>query len=105
VVRHLPFFLRLFSFVYNLYPVGPDGLGFSESSAQRRICAARAIRKCPESYDYLLEDQVSLSTLSIAWKFITRDLLDEITVKSQRQVMTIVARFEPWIKHPDNTRP
>ncbi len=82
-----------------------DALGYAESSAQRKICAARAIRKCPEAYQYLRDDRVNLSTLSIAWKYITPNLLDEIRDKSQRQVFTIVARFEPRIKHPDNTRP
>jgi len=82
-----------------------DGLGYSESSANRRICAARAIRKCPDAYDYLRDGRVNLSTLSIAWKYVTPDLLDEIADKSQRQVFAIVARFEPRIKHRDNTRP
>ena len=82
-----------------------DGLGYSESSANRRICAARAIRKCHEAYDYLCSGRVNLSTLSIAWKYVTPDLLDEIADKSQRQVFAIVARFEPRIKHRDNTRP
>jgi hypothetical protein len=62
-----------------------DGLGYAESSAQRRICAARAIRKCPEAYDYLCGGRVNLGTLSIAWKYITPGLLDEIVDKSQRQ--------------------
>ena len=82
-----------------------DGLGYSESSANRRICAARAIRKCPEAYDYLRDGRVNLSTLSIAWKYLTPELLDEIAGKSQRQVFAIVARFEPRIKHRDNTWP
>jgi 5-methylcytosine-specific restriction endonuclease McrA len=43
--------------------------------------------------------------LSIVWKYITPALLDEIADKSQRQVFTIVSRFEPRIKHQDNTRP
>jgi hypothetical protein len=51
------------------------GLGYSESSAQRRICAA----KRPE-------------------------LLDEIRGKSYRQVQTIVSLFNPMIKHRDLTR-
>jgi hypothetical protein len=82
-----------------------DGLGYSESSAQRRICAARAIRRCPEAYDYLRDGRVNLSTLSIVWKYITRELLVEIIGKSQRQVFGIVARFEPRIQYRDDTRP
>jgi 5-methylcytosine-specific restriction endonuclease McrA len=43
--------------------------------------------------------------LSIVWKYITPALLEEIVDKSQRQVFTIVSRFDPRIKHQDNTRP
>jgi hypothetical protein len=82
-----------------------EGLGYSESSAYRRICAARAIRKCPAAYDYLDDGRVSISNLAIVWKYITLDLLDEIAGKSRRQVVTVVARFEPRIKYPDCTRP
>ncbi len=89
----------------SLFVYCTDGLGYSESSANRRICAARAIRKCPEAYDYLRDGRANLSTLSIAWKYITRELLVEIIGKSQRQVFQIVARFEPQIKYRDDTRP
>jgi len=43
-----------------------DGLGYSESSAQRRICSARAIRRCPEAYDYLKSGHVNLATLALS---------------------------------------
>lgn len=82
-----------------------EGLGYSESSANRRICAARAIRKCPEAYDYLQDGRVTLSNLAIAWRYVTPDLLGKIAGKSQRQVLSIIARFNPMIKHRDSTRP
>ncbi len=82
-----------------------DGLGYSESSAQRRICAARALRKCPEAYSDLRKNQVNLATLALAWKYLSPELLAEIRGKSYRQVQTIVSRFNPMIKHRDLTRP
>jgi hypothetical protein len=82
-----------------------EGLGFSESSANRRICAARAVRRCPVAYDCLSDGRVTLSNLAIAWKYVTPELLEEIAGKSQRRVFGIIDRFEPKIKHPDSTRP
>ncbi len=82
-----------------------DCLGYSESSAQRRICSARAIRRCPEAYDYLKSGHVNLATLALSWRFLTPGLLREIRGKSYRQVRTIVSRFNPMLKHRDITRP
>lgn len=81
------------------------GLGYSESSAQRRICAARAIRKCPEANDYFCDGRVNLCNLAISSKYISPNLLEEIAGKSRRQVLNIIARFEPKVKHTDITRP
>ncbi len=82
-----------------------DGLGYSESSAQRRICSARAIQRCPEAYDYLKSGHVNLATLALSWRFLTPGLLREIRGRSYRQVQTIVSRFNPMLKHKDLTRP
>jgi hypothetical protein len=82
-----------------------DGLGYSESSAQRRICAARAIRKCPDAYDHLLNGRVTLSTLAIAWKHVSPELLEKIIDKSQKQVFEIVSGIEPKLRHRDQIRP
>jgi hypothetical protein len=82
-----------------------DGLGYSESSANRRIYAARAIRKCPGAYDDLREGCVNLGTLALVWRHVTPELLEEIRGKSYRQVQTIASRFNPMIKHRDITRP
>jgi 5-methylcytosine-specific restriction endonuclease McrA len=81
-----------------------DGLGYSESSAQRRICAARAIRKCPDAYDYLCDGRVNLSTLAISWKHITPGLLNKISDKSQKHVFEIVSGIEPKLRHRDQIR-
>jgi 5-methylcytosine-specific restriction endonuclease McrA len=82
-----------------------DGLGYSESSANRRIYAARALRKCPGAYRYLRQGRVNLGTLALAWQHIKPELLEEIRDKSYRQVQAIVSRFNPIHKHRDITRP
>ena len=82
-----------------------DGLGYSESSANRRIYAARAIRNCPGAYDKLRKGDVNLGTLALVWRHLTPELLREISGKSYRQVQAIVSRFNPMIKHRDMTRP
>ena len=82
-----------------------EGLGYSESSANRRIYAARAIRKCPKAHEYLRDGRVNLATLALVWQYITPDLLDEIGDKSYRQVQVIASRYNPMIKHRDVTRP
>ena len=69
-----------------------DGLGYSESSANRRIYAARAIRKCPRAYDDLRNGRVNLGTLALVWRYLTPELLDEIRGKSYRQVQAIQTR-------------
>jgi 5-methylcytosine-specific restriction endonuclease McrA len=82
-----------------------ERLGYSESSANRRIYAARALRKCPGAHRYLREGRVNLGTLALAWQHITPELLEEIRDKSYRQVQAIVSRFNPMNKHRDITRP
>ena len=81
-----------------------EGLGYSESSACRRIYAARAIRKCPRAYEDLREGRVNLGTLALVWQHLTPELLEEIGGRSYRQVQAIVSRFNPLMKHRDRTR-
>jgi hypothetical protein len=88
-----------------MYVYCTDSLGYSESSANRRIYAARAVCKCPKAYDDLRKGRVNLGTLALAWRHLTDELLDEIRDKSYRQVQTIVSRFNPMIEHRDITRP
>ncbi len=82
-----------------------NGLGYSESSANRRIYASRAIRTCPRAYDDLRKGRVNLGTLALVWQHLTPELLEEIRGRSYRQVQTIVSRFNPMMKHRDITRP
>ena len=78
-----------------------EGLGYSESSACRRIYAARAIRKCPRAYGDMRSGRVNLGTLALVWQHLTPELLEEIRGRSYRQVQAIVSRFNPLIKHRD----
>src|SRR5271165_910247 len=48
-------------------------LGYSESSAQRRISAMRLIRSIPEAKEKLQNGQVNLSTLSQLQTFIRKE--------------------------------
>ena len=82
-----------------------EGLGYSESSAYRRINAARALRRCPEACDFLRNGRVNLAVLALVWQNITPALLVEIKDKTYRQVQAIVARYNPKIKYRDSTRP
>ncbi len=89
----------------SMFVYATDSLGYSESSANRRIYAARAIRKCPRAYDDLRNGRVNLGTLALVWRYLTPELLEEIRGKSYRQVQAIASRFNPMIKHRDMTRP
>ena len=70
-----------------------DGLGYSESSANRRIYAAREIHKCPKAYEYLRKGYVNLATLALVWRHVTLELLEEIRGKSYRKVQAIQTRI------------
>jgi hypothetical protein len=89
----------------SLYDYCTRELKYSESGAMRRIHAARAIEKCPSAMDYLREDRVNLSTLSLAWKYLTPELLDRISDKSRKEVEAIVAEFNPELYKKDKIRP
>ena len=89
----------------SMYAYCTGGLGYSESSASRRIYAARAIGKCPPAYESLRRGWVNLGTLSLVWQHLTPGLLEQIRGKSYWQVQAIVSRFNPMMKHRDITRP
>jgi hypothetical protein len=69
-------------------------LGYCESSAGRRIAAARALRSCPRIEGLLLAGDVHVSTVAMAAKSIAKDerVLDRIRGKTQRQVEEILAQ-------------
>ena len=77
----------------SLFAYCVERLGYCESSAGRRIAAARALRKCPRIEDMLLAGEVHLSTVAMAAKSIAKDerVLDRIRGKTQRQVEEILA--------------
>ena len=89
----------------SLYEYCTRELKYSESAAMRRIHAARAINKCPSAIDYLRSNRVNLSTLSIAWKYVTPELLNRISNKSKKEVDTIVAEFNPELYIKDRSKP
>lgn len=77
----------------SLFAYCVERLGYCESSAGRRIAAARALRNCPRIEGLLLSGEVHLSTLAMAAKAIAKDdgVLDRIRGKTQRQVEEILA--------------
>jgi len=89
----------------SLYDYCTRELKYSESGAMRRICAARAIEKCPTTIEYLEKGLVNLSTLSLAWKYVTPEVLDRISGKSKREVEAIVAEFNPGLYTKDSIKP
>ena len=83
----------------SLYSYCVSELGYCESSAMRRIAAARCIVKFPDIYPLLESNQVNLSTLSRVSKMLTPEncsvLLERLCGRSLREVEAIVAEYEP----------
>ena len=79
--------------------------GYSDASAWRRAGAAIAILKCPEAWELLIQNRVSLTTLSQVSGIITPDVLKTICDKSKSEVELIVAAYRPRTVHPDPSRP
>jgi hypothetical protein len=77
----------------SLFAYCVERLGYCESSAGRRIAAARALRTCPRIEGLLLAGEVHVSTVAMAAKSIAKDegVLDRIRGKTQRQVEEILA--------------
>jgi 5-methylcytosine-specific restriction endonuclease McrA len=77
----------------SLFAYCVERLGYCESSAGRRIAAARALRNCPRLEGMLLAGEVHVSTVAMAAKAIAKDerVLDRIRGKTQRQVEEILA--------------
>lgn len=68
-------------------------LGYCESSAGRRIAAARALRRCPRIEEMLLRGEVHVSTVALAAKEIRKDenVLDLIRGRTHREVEELLA--------------
>jgi hypothetical protein len=89
----------------SLYDYCTRELKYSESGAMRRICAARAIAKCPPALDCLRDGRVNLSTLSMIWKHITPKLLERICNKSKKETELILSEFDAGIVLKDKIKP
>jgi len=84
-------------------------LGYGESSAWRRVRAAKVINEVPEVYDLMKEDRLSFSAVLQVANVINpenkNDLLSKIQNKSKRQIDHVIAEFQPPQVIPDQARP
>ena len=75
------------------------GLGYSNASAQRRICAARAVAAVPEVYDCLEKGKLSLGVLEVTADAIAKpggkELLSEVCGRGKDEALRIVAQHFP----------
>jgi 5-methylcytosine-specific restriction endonuclease McrA len=85
-----------------------SGLGYSASSAGRRIQTARCVARFREVHDLLVANEVNLSTVSQVSRILTHEnkdsLLSRMRGKSQREVEGIVAEYRPRNKPRDRVR-
>ena len=84
-------------------------LGYGESSAWRRVRAARVIKDIPEVYDYMKDNRLSFSAvLQIANVLNDRnksELLPRIVGKSKREIDNIIAEYQSPRIIPDQAKP
>jgi len=84
-------------------------LGYCESKAWRRVCAARVISRFPLVYDLLETEQLTFSAVIVVATTLTRqnktELLKRVVGKSQSEVKRVVAEYKPPQKIPDQARP
>jgi 5-methylcytosine-specific restriction endonuclease McrA len=84
-------------------------LGYGESSAWRRVCAARAVGRAPEIYDLLKREKLTFSGVILLSKALRpdnkRELLVRVVGKSRRQIEQVVAEYQPPKRIPDQARP
>ena len=75
------------------------GLGYSNASAQRRICAARAVKAVPEVYGLLEQGRISFKVLEVAGEALSKpngkELLLELCGRTKDEALRIVARYFP----------
>ena len=82
----------------SLFKYGVEALGFCESSAGRRIAAARVCRKYPEAFGRVANGELKLSVLVLLNKYLSLEnageLLAACSRKSYEQVeLLLAARF------------
>ncbi len=82
---------------------------YSESAAGRRICAARAMAKCPEIREMISNGRLNLSTVCVLSSVLNQanrfDLLKLSSGKSWREVEAIVGRLKPRKKLRERITP
>ena len=92
----------------SLFDYCTGALGYSSSAAGRRIQAARCSARFPALYKMLERNQVTLSTVSQISRCIdecnSSDLLSRVAGKSQREVESIVAEYQPLARFADRAR-
>lgn len=85
------------------------GLRYSESSANRRIRAARCARTFPAVLEMLRSRRITVTTLSMVASFLTprnvSAVLGEMAGKTQREVDEIVGRYRPRARLHERIRP
>jgi len=84
-------------------------LGYGESSAWRRVRAAKVIKEVPEVYDLMKENRLSFSAVLQVANVLnpenSEELLPRIERKSKIQIDKIVAEYQSPQMIPDQARP
>ncbi len=84
-------------------------LGYGESSAWRRVRAARVIQEIPDVYDLMKQDRLSFSAVLQIANVLNPDnkkrLLPRVEGKSKSEIDKIIAEFQPPLVIPDQARP
>ena len=74
-------------------------LGFSESEAWYRICAARTARRFPMVFELLERRELHLTAIALIAKYLTeenhRELLVEVRGKTKRQILELLVQRFP----------
>jgi len=84
-------------------------LGYCESSAWRRVRAARVIKDFPEVYGLLAKGRLTFSAVILASKVLKptnkAELLPRLMGKSQSEIKKILVEYEPPHVIPDQVKP
>jgi len=84
-------------------------LGYGDSSASRRVRAARVIRKMPEVYEMLKDNRLTFSAVIQIYSVLTPEnkdtLLPRLVGKSRNEIERIMAEYLPPRKIFDQAKP
>ncbi|MGD8413500.1 MAG: hypothetical protein PVF33_04680, partial [Candidatus Latescibacterota bacterium] len=84
-------------------------LGYGESSAWRRVRAARVIKEIPEVYDLMKANKLSFSAVLQVANVLTpenrKELLPRIELKSKSEIDKIIVEYQAPQAIPDSARP